>query len=162
MQIPTIPDNESERLEALRRLQVLDTPVEERFDRLTHLAKDLSKVSIALISLVDSERKWFKSKQGLEVCETPRNISFCGHAILKSNILYIPNALEDSRFADNPLVTGAPHIRFYAGAPLSTLEGYRIGNLCIIDDKPRISALCPSRRFRYTRKRRNRFGLEYL
>ncbi|WP_455209659.1 PAS domain S-box protein [Kaarinaea lacus] len=137
MQEPTIPNNESERLESLRQLLVLDTPAEERFDRLTRLAKEVFQVPIALVSLVDSGRQWFKSKQGLEACETPRNISFCGHAILSSDILYVPNALEDARFADNPLVTNAPHIRFYAGAPLTTVEGYRVGTLCIIDDKPR-------------------------
>jgi|GEM_PF-322044 len=136
MQAPDSPKNEPERLKALHTLQLLDTPAEERFDRLTRLAKDLFKVRIALISLVDSDRQWFKSKQGLQACETPRNISFCGHAILSNTVLYVPNALEDPRFADNPLVTGEPHIRFYAGAPLSTLEGYRIGTLCIIDDKP--------------------------
>ncbi|WP_455203645.1 PAS domain S-box protein [Kaarinaea lacus] len=137
MEKPNTPDNESERLKALRQMQVLDTPVEERFDRLTRLAKDLFQVPIALISLVDEQRQWFKSKQGLQACETPRDISFCGHAILSQQILHVPNALEDDRFADNPLVTGAPHIRFYAGAPLSTVEGFRIGTLCIIDDKPR-------------------------
>ncbi len=134
---PLLPSNETERLEALRRLEVLDTPAEERFDRLTRLAMTLFDVPIALISLVDSHRQWFKSRQGIEACETGRDVSFCGHAILGTDILHVPNALEDPRFADNPLVTAEPDIRFYAGAPLSTPDGYRVGTLCLIDRRPR-------------------------
>ncbi len=137
MRAPPIPDDEAERLEALRRLKVLDTPAEERFDRLTRLAKALFDVPIALVSLVDGERQWFKSRQGLAACETPRDVSFCGHAILGPEILHVANALEDSRFAANPLVTGVPNIRFYAGAPLATADGHRVGTLCIIDDRER-------------------------
>ncbi len=131
-----IPADEAQRLAALRRLEVLDTPAEERFDRLTRLARKLFDVPIALVSLVDGDRQWFKSKQGLEVCETPRGVSFCGHAILSHEVLYVPDALGDPRFADSPLVTGDPHIRFYAGAPL-VIDGRRVGTLCINDRRPR-------------------------
>lgn len=137
MQEPRIPENEIERLQALRALDVLDTPAEDRFDRLTRVAQRHFQVPIALVSLVDAERQWFKSKQGLDACETSRGISFCGHAILGGEIFCIPNALEDPRFADNPLVTGGPAIRFYAGAPLHAPNGQRVGTLCIIDSKPR-------------------------
>ena len=137
MKTPPFPENERARLKALRDLAILDTAPEARFDRLTRMAQQLFNVSYALISLVDAERQWFKSRQGLDACETPRNISFCGHAILGDDIFYVPDALADERFADNPLVTGAPYIRFYAGVPLTTHEGYRIGTLCIIGDKPR-------------------------
>lgn len=137
MKKPEIPQNESQRLEGLCSLNILDTAAEERFDRLTLKAQQHFGVSIALVSLVDAERQWFKSRQGLDANETPRDISFCGHAILNEGIFTIPNTLEDSRFADNPLVTGPPHIRFYAGAPLHAPYGQRIGTLCLIDDKPR-------------------------
>lgn len=134
---PEKPANERQRLDALQYLCILDTPVEERFDRLTRLAQKLFDVQIALVSLVDTERQWFKSRQGLSACETPRELSFCGHAILGNGIFEITDATQDERFADNPLVTGAPNIRFYAGAPLATADGYNLGTLCIIDDKPR-------------------------
>ncbi len=137
MDTPCIPDDEIERLQALHDLDILDTQPEQRFDRLTRIAKTYFDVQIALVSLVDANRQWFKSRQGLEATETGRDISFCGHAILDKHIFIIPNALEDSRFADNPLVTGPPYIRFYAGAPLTNKDGYRIGTLCIIDNKPR-------------------------
>ncbi len=137
MQQPASPQNEKQRLAALRQLQLLDTSAEDRFDRLTRLACAMFDVPIALVSLVDTNRQWFKSKQGLDACETSREISFCGHAILSQDIFYIPNALEDPRFADNPLVTGPPDIRMYAGAPLSDSKGLRVGTLCIIDVTPR-------------------------
>ncbi|HQT32152.1 MAG TPA: ATP-binding protein [Thiobacillus sp.] len=137
MHIPAIPDNESQRLQALHGRALLDTPAEERFDRLTRLARNMLGVRIALVSLVDTDRQWFKSRQGLDACETGRDISFCGHAILDDAIFEITDASLDLRFADNPLVTGPPHIRFYAGAPLATAAGYRIGTLCIIDEQPR-------------------------
>jgi PAS domain S-box-containing protein len=137
MQPPAIPADEAQRLQALRGRAILDTPAEARFDRLTRLAIQLFGTRIALVSLVDAERQWFKSRQGLDACETGRDISFCGHAILRSEILEVPDARGDARFADNPLVTGPPHIRFYAGAPLATTGGQRIGTLCIIDDQPR-------------------------
>jgi len=134
---PDIPLNEQERLETLRSLAVLDTPPEERFDRLTRMAKRLFGVPIALVSLIDENRQWFKSCVGLNASETLRDISFCGHAILGDDILVVPNAIDDIRFADNPLVTGDPHIRFYAGCPLKAPNGNKLGTLCIIDQEPR-------------------------
>lgn len=134
---PPIPENEAERLASLCALDILDTPAEERFDRITRIARRLFDVPIALISLVDADRQWFKSSQGLPVSETPRNISFCGHAILGPDTFYVPDALHDPRFVDNPLVTGDPNIRFYAGAPLEVSAELRIGTLCIIDSRPR-------------------------
>jgi diguanylate cyclase (GGDEF)-like protein len=138
MKTPETPANEKERLKTLRSIDILDTDSEERFDRLTRMAKRMFGVSVALVSLVDENRQWFKSKAGLDACETGRDISFCGHAILGNDIFVIEDALEDERFADNPLVTGEPKIRFYAGAPLRYLDGNKIGTLCIIDQKPRI------------------------
>jgi diguanylate cyclase (GGDEF)-like protein len=137
MQKPAIPDDEPARLRALRALDVLDTPAEERFDRLTRLAKRLFGVPIALVSLVDENRQWFKSRQGLKACETPRDVSFCGHTILGDDIFLVADAAADPRFRDNPLVTGEPHIRFYAGCPLATPDGHKIGTLCIIDRQSR-------------------------
>ncbi len=137
MQAPPFPENEIKRLQALREQELLDTAPEERFDRITRLAKHLFGVETALVSLIDADRQWFKSKQGLEACETGRDISFCGHAILGTDTFEVNDARLDYRFADNPLVTGAPYIRFYAGAPLSTPDGYTIGTLCIIDSRPR-------------------------
>lgn len=137
MKTPDTPANEKERLKTLRSTDILDTDPEERFDRLTRMAKRVFGVSIALVSLVDENRQWFKSKAGLDACETGRDISFCGHAILGNDIFIIEDALEDERFADNPLVTGEPKIRFYAGAPLRYLDGSKLGTLCIIDQEPR-------------------------
>ena len=137
MQAPVFPENELQRLQALRERTLLDTPDEERFDRLTRLAQQMFGCQIALVSLVDAKRQWFKSRQGLDACETGRDVSFCGHAILGDEIFLVADASKDMRFADNPLVTGGPCIRFYAGAPLRTADGYRIGTLCIIDAKPR-------------------------
>lgn len=134
---PLVPPNEQQRLRALHNLGILDTTAEERLDRLTRVAKAHFKVPIALISLVDADRQWFKSRQGLDAAETPRDVSFCGHAILADEIFNIPDALKDPRFADNPLVTGPPHVRFYAGAPLTIRQGINIGSLCIIDHEPR-------------------------
>ncbi len=136
MRAPEIPPEEPSRIEALRSLQVLDTPPTESFDRLTRLAKRMFDVPIALVSLVDENRQWFKSCVGLEASETPRDISFCGHAILGSGVFIIPDALQDERFADNPLVLNRPNIRFYAGCPLA-LNGHKLGTLCLIDRKPR-------------------------
>ncbi|USD65595.1 sensor domain-containing diguanylate cyclase [Vibrio sp. SCSIO 43136] len=137
MLVPPKAPDEKYRLQALRALNVLDTEDEERFDRVTRLARRLFNVPIALVSLVDENRQWFKSCYGLDVRETGRDISFCGHAILGEGVFVIENALEDERFADNPLVSGPPGIRFYAGVPLELEDGYKLGTLCIIDDKPR-------------------------
>lgn len=133
---PAVPPNEARRLATLRGLNILDTPHEERFDRITRLAQRLLNVPIVLVSLIDANRQWFKSCLGLDASETPRSISFCGHAILDDKLFVIPDALLDPRFADNPLVAGAPHIRFYAGQPLKALDGCRLGTLCVIDRKP--------------------------
>lgn len=137
MKEPGIPPDEVQRLSALKSLDVLDTPPEERFDRVTRMAKRMFGVEAALVSLVDENRQWFKSSVGLDATETPRNVSFCGHAILGDDILYVPNALADERFADNPLVTGGPKIRFYAGCPLRAVGGAKVGTLCLVDSAPR-------------------------
>ncbi|ENL1171738.1 sensor domain-containing diguanylate cyclase [Vibrio vulnificus] len=138
MQTPKKPDNEPQRIADLHSLHILDTAAEERFDRVTRLARRLFDVPIALVSLVDEDRQWFKSCFGLDASETPRDISFCGHAILGNDIFVVEDACEDERFADNPLVTGTPHIRFYAGIPLMYEDRSCLGTLCIIDTKPRI------------------------
>ena len=134
---PEFPVNEAERLHALKTLQILDTSHEERFDRVTRMAKRMFGVEISLVSLVDEDRQWFKSTQGLDASETPRDISFCGHAINQDGLFIIPNAIEDVRFSDNPLVTEAPNIRFYAGYPLKLRQGINLGTLCLIDSKPK-------------------------
>jgi diguanylate cyclase (GGDEF)-like protein len=134
---PNKPDNERARLAALQGLQVLDTSPEERFDRITRIARKLFNVPIALVSLVDEDRQWFKSRQGLDVTETSRDVSFCGHAILTPDTLVVPDAQQDNRFHDNPLVTGDSNIRFYAGCPLELPDETRVGTLCIIDHEPR-------------------------
>lgn len=137
MEKPPKPNREPQRLAALRALDVLDTSPEERFDRFTRLAKRLFRVPIALVSLVDADRQWFKSCQGLDVTETSREVSFCGHTILDEQTLVVPDALADERFHDNPLVADEPHIRFYAGHPLRTADGLALGTLCLIDREPR-------------------------
>jgi diguanylate cyclase (GGDEF)-like protein len=137
LKTPGIPQDEQARIETLRSLSILDTPPEERFDHLTRMAKRLFGVSIALVSLVDENRQWFKSSCGLSVRETPRDISFCGHAILGNDPFIIPDTIVDERFADNPLVLSDPHIRFYAGYPLSAPNGRKLGTLCIIDRQAR-------------------------
>ena len=134
---PAIPSAERERLATLRDLNILDTPAEEKFDRLTRLARRLFDVPIALVSLVDESRQWFKSSDGLDALETPRDISFCGHAILGSEVFVIPDATQDRRFAGNPLVLDGPEIRFYAGCPLRAENGQPLGTLCLIDRNPR-------------------------
>lgn len=134
---PTPPSDETVRLKCLHSLKVLDTSPEERFDRITRLARQLFDVPISLVSLVDSDRQWFKSRAGLDAIETPRSVSFCGHAINGSEVFVVENALCDERFCDNPLVADDPSIRFYAGYPLHSPDGARLGTLCIIDRQPR-------------------------
>ncbi len=129
--------NEEARLAALHSLDILDTAADRRFDRLTALAADLFQVSAALVSLVDENRQWFKSTCNLDATETSRDISFCGHAILEEKLLVIDDTLLDPRFARNPLVLGAPYIRFYAGAVLRNASLQPLGTLCIIDHTPR-------------------------
>lgn len=137
MKAPDFPEHEAERQTALDQTGLLDTGPEERFDRLTRMARNVFHVPIALVSLIDRDRQWFKSSQGLEAEETPRDLSFCGHAIHRSDLFIIENALDDERFRDNPLVQEEPFIRFYAGAPLHDAEGFRLGTLCVIDREPR-------------------------
>lgn len=137
MQSAPIPADEQQRLEALRALLILDTPPEERFDRIVEFAAAEFDIPIALISLIDENRQWFKARTGLGVCETPRDISFCGHAIHCDKVLVVPDARVDERFVDNPLVLGEPYIRFYAGAPLIMPDGQAIGTLCLIDTRVR-------------------------
>lgn len=134
---PALPANEEERLALLRQLLVLDTPPEERFDRIVSFAASEFDVPICLISLVDAERQWFKARVGFAACEGDRDLSFCAHALLGDEILLVPDALLDPRFHDNPAVTGEPHLRFYAGAPLICGDGLALGTLCLIDTAPR-------------------------
>ena len=132
-----IPADEDQRIAALRQLLILDTPPEQRFDRIVAFASEEFDMPIVLVSLVDSKRQWFKARIGIDACETGREDSFCGHAILQSEILVVEDALRDARFHDNPFVTGEPHLRFYAGAPLQLPGAASIGTLCMIDRKPR-------------------------
>lgn len=130
---------ETARLEALDALSVLNTPAEKQFDDIAEVARLALGTKIALVSLLDADRQWFKAKCGLDVSETSRDIAFCDHAIRQQDVFVVPNAAIDERFNQNPLVTGSPYIRFYAGAPLITPCGAAIGTLCAIDDEPRFA-----------------------
>lgn len=136
MQAP-IPANEDKRLLALHRYDILDTPVEDAFERITRLAAKIFQAPIALTTLVDRDRQWFKSCYGLDTQSTTRQISFCAHTILSESVMTVPDTYKDKRFADNPQVIGSPGFRFYAGAPLRTPDGYNLGTLCILDRIPR-------------------------
>ncbi len=128
---------ERARLACLRSLQILDTAPDARLDAITQSAARHFDVPVALVSIIDENRQWFKSKIGLDTCETHRDHAFCNYTIRKPDVMVVENALYDERFKDNPLVTGEPNIRFYAGAPITIDEEHRIGTLCLIDDKPR-------------------------
>ncbi len=132
-----LPENEAARLEALRQLKILDTEPEAAFDDLTRLAAYICKTPIALITLLGSDRQWFKSRVEVTPAESSRDVSFCAHAILQPGPFVVPDALDDERFRTNPFVTSEPNIRFYAGSPLTTDEGFKLGTLCVIDRTPR-------------------------
>lgn len=137
MQKAETPPNEQQRIAHLQNLNILDTPRDNRFDRITRILCRSLDVPIAAISLIDENRQWFKSIQGLDIAETPRSTSFCAHAILEKGIFIIPDTYADPRFADNPQVTGAPYVRFYAGQPLRMVDNIHVGTLCIFDTKPK-------------------------
>ena len=132
-----LPADEADRLRELETFRVLDTAQEQEYDDLVYLASQICGTPVAMMTLIDSDRQWWKSRIGESKTETPRDIAFCAHAILKPETMMVKDALEDERFADNPLVTADPPIRFYAGAPMVTLAGHTMGTLCVIDRVPR-------------------------
>jgi len=133
----TLPPDEVNRLSDLKALNILDTPPSENFDRLTRIASRVFSVPVSLVSFIDEDRQWFKSREGLDIKETPRNVAFCNHTILGDKVLVITDATKDERFANNPFVLNSPNIRFYAGCPLRLPSGSKVGTLCILDSKPR-------------------------
>lgn len=137
MRVAPIPENDDARVASLHRMNVLSTPRDPDLDRITRTAQRMFGTEIALVSLLDRNRQWFKARSGLDATETSRDISFCGHAIMGEDTFVVPDALTDERFFDNPLVTGAPEVRFYAGQPLTNADGYRIGTLCVVSTQPR-------------------------
>lgn len=137
MSTAPLPSNEAARIQALYDLEILDTGIEDAFDRITRLAATFMDAPVALISLVDANRQWFKSRVGWDRCDSSRDEAFCAHAILEPDIMVVSDARRDPRFYQNPIVIAEPHIRFYAGAPLVTNEGYALGTLCVLDTKVR-------------------------
>lgn len=135
---PAKPQNETERLQALMEKEILDTEPEEAFDKITKLASQICGTDYAVISLIDAERQWFKSKVGIKADSSSRDISFCGHAILENGVMEINDARGDHRFLDNPLVTEDPNIRFYAGAQLIDSNGFKLGTICVFDSKVKV------------------------
>ncbi len=134
---PTLQKDDASRVAAVEKYAILDTDPEQTFDDLTHLASFICKTPIAYVSIVDEKRQWFKSRIGITDSETPRDIAFCSRAIQQCDLFIVPDALEDDRFRNNPLVISEPHIRFYAGAPLINEDGYALGTLCVVDCLPR-------------------------
>lgn len=131
------PSIEASRIAALNRYAILDTEPEQSFDDLVTLAAHICKTPMAMLSLVDEHRQWFKSKVGVQVCETPREVSICTYAIQQDDLFIVPDTRQDPRFRDNPLVVGEPRVRFYAGAPLINEDGFALGTLCVVDREPR-------------------------
>jgi len=138
MGVPMMSSNDGARVDALQKYAILDSEPEQAFDDLTLLASYVCKTPIALISLVDEDRQWFKAKVGISATETSRDIAFCSTAIQQGDVFVVPDALQDERFRTNPLVVSEPSIRFYAGAPLINEDGYALGTLCVIDRTPRV------------------------
>jgi GAF domain-containing protein len=136
MPAPSHPQEDA-RLDRLRSYEIIDTPREHRFDRLVFMAAQIMKTPIAMVTFVEADRQWFKAGVGLSMRDTPRDVAFCNHTILQSGVFVVEDAREDPRFANNPLVTGAPHVRFYAGVPLMSFDGLPVGTLCVVDRQPR-------------------------